>query len=288
MSGRFSIFGLAAPVLALALAGAAQSVELDPKAVAFIKKEDFKWRDPANKGPNNSAFLHGDPSKTGFYVQLQRWNKGHFSGPHFHPHDRFMYIFSGTWWNGTGPTVDRENSVPMRPGTAVTHYAKGVHWDGAKDDDAIFVIIGMGPGTPVQIKPTPGQFSGKLEPTAVAYRTADQFKWRDPTDAAPTNQTILQGHPSKAGVYMQINKFKPHQGSRPHFHPNDRFIFVLKGTWWVGSGRKYDAASMVAMPAGTFVTHFGKQVHYDGARDEEVAVLIVGEGPSTSTPAEQK
>ena len=23
------------------------------------------------------------------------------------------------------------------------------------------------------------------------------------------------------------------------------------------------------MPAGTFVTHFGKQIHYDGAKDEE-------------------
>jgi hypothetical protein len=25
--------------------------------------------------------------------------------------------------------------------------------------------------------------------------------------------------------------------SRPHFHSNDRFITVLKGTWWVGTGK---------------------------------------------------
>jgi hypothetical protein len=54
--------------------------------------------------------------------------------------------------------------------------------------------------------------------------------------------------------------------SRPHFHPNDRFITVLKGTWWVGTGAKFDPDNTVPMPAGTFVTHFGKQVHYDGAR----------------------
>ena len=42
------------------------------------------------------------------------------------------------------------------------------------------------------------------------------------------------------------------------------------------------------MPAGTFVTHFGKQVHYDGAKDEEAVLLIVGEGPATITPAEEK
>ena len=41
-------------------------------------------------------------------------------------------------------------------------------------------------------------------------------------------------------------------------------------------------------PAGTFVTHFGQQVHFDGAKDEDAVLLIVGEGPGTSTPAEVK
>ena len=42
------------------------------------------------------------------------------------------------------------------------------------------------------------------------------------------------------------------------------------------------------MPAGTFVTHYGQQVHFDGAKDEDAVLLIVGEGPATSTPAEVK
>ena len=40
---------------------------------------------------------------------------------------------------------------------------------------------------------------------------------------------------------------------------------------------------MVVIPAGSFVTHFGKQVHYDGAKDGEVILQIVGMGPATST-----
>ena len=51
---------------------------------------------------------------------------------------------------------------------------------------------------------------------------------------------------------------------------------------------KYDPDNTVPMPAGTFVTHFGKQVHYDGAKDVDAVLLIVGEGPATSTPAEVK
>jgi hypothetical protein len=42
------------------------------------------------------------------------------------------------------------------------------------------------------------------------------------------------------------------------------------------------------MPAGSFVTHFGKQIHYDGAKDSEAVIEIVGEGPATAPPAEVK
>jgi hypothetical protein len=47
-------------------------------------------------------------------------------------------------------------------------------------------------------------------------------------------------------------------------------------------------ASIRAMPAGSSVTHFGKQVHWDGAKDEDAVLLIMGEGPATSTDAEEK
>ena len=144
---------------------------------------------------------------------------------------------------------------------------------------APLLVLGLGmPGDAVE-----------LNPAALIYKLPDQLKWRDPTGAAPVNQAILQGDPTKAGgIYVVLNRFKPGAFSRPHFHPNDRFITVLKGTWWVGTGTKFDPNSTVPMPAGTFVTHFGKQVHYDGAKDEETVLLITGEGPATSTPAEEK
>jgi len=76
--------------------------------------------------------------------------------------------------------------------------------------------------------------------------------------------------------------------SRPHFHQHDRYVTVLKGTWYVGTGTKYDPDSTVGMPTGSYVTHFGKQIHYDGAKDDEVTLEIVGEGPQTPTQAEVK
>jgi quercetin dioxygenase-like cupin family protein len=99
---------------------------------------------------------------------------------------------------------------------------------------------------------------------------------------------ILLGDPDKPGLYIILTKWHAHHMSRPHFHPHDRYITVLSGTWWVGTGTKYDPDSTVPIRPGSFVTHFGKQVHYDGAKDEDTVLEMVGEGPATATPAETK
>jgi hypothetical protein len=125
-----------------------------------------------------------------------------------------------------------------------------------------------------------------LNPAAIAYKLPDQIKWSD--DPIGAKMAVVHGDPSKPGLYVVLVKWTPHHMSRPHWHPNDRFITVLSGTWWVGTGTKFDPDSTVALPAGTFVTHFGKQIHYDGAKDVEAVLEIVGEGPATATPAEVK
>jgi hypothetical protein len=130
--------------------------------------------------------------------------------------------------------------------------------------------------------------AAELNPAAVAFTLPDKIEWKAPRPNAGVLQAVMVGDPSRPGLYAVLTKWLPGNMSRPHFHPNDRFITVIKGTWWVGTGTKFDPNNTVPMPAGTFVTHFGKQVHYDGAKDEETVLLIVGEGPATSTPAEEK
>ena len=127
----------------------------------------------------------------------------------------------------------------------------------------------------------------ELNPAAITIKVPEDIKWRDPTGAAPVNQAILHGDPTKPGLYVVMNRFKPGAFSKPHFHPNDRFITVVKGTWWVGTGNKWDKDATVPVKTGGFVTHFAKQVHYDGAKDEEAWLIIVGEGPATLTRVEE-
>src|SRR5262245_54209276 len=201
--GRIS---LAAPIVLFAFASAAQTVQLDPKILTYQTPDKFKWRDPFNKSPSNAVALYGD-GVNGFYVSLTKWNKGgNFSRPHSHTNDRMIYVLGGTWWNGTGTSFDPPNTIPMRAGTFVAHHAKGIHWDGAKDEeDAVLVIAGVGPAASTQATQTPGTFS-TLNTSAVTFITPEQFKWRDPLGKSPTNQVILYGDPSKEGPYMVINR----------------------------------------------------------------------------------
>jgi hypothetical protein len=126
----------------------------------------------------------------------------------------------------------------------------------------------------------------ELNAAAISYKLSDKIPWVD-TGHGSKSATLV-GDPSKPGLYVVLVKWLPHNMSRPHWHPHDRFITVISGTWWVGTGVKFDADNTLPLPAGTFVTHFGKQIHYDGAKDEETVLEIVGMGPATATDAEQK
>ena len=133
---------------------------------------------------------------------------------------------------------------------------------------------------------TPAPATNGLDPKVLAYKLPDQIQWKEDPLGAKT--AVLQGDPSKPGLYIMLVKWTPHHMSHPHWHPHDRFITVISGTWWVGTGPKFDPDKTVPMPAGSFVTHFGKEIHYDGAKDSEAVLEIVGDGPATATPAEEK
>ena len=71
--------------------------------------------------------------------------------------------------------------------------------------------------------------AAELDPRAIAYRLPEQIPW-GPVSANGNQQAVLLGDPSKPGLYIVMLRWLPGHMSRPHFHPNDRFITVLSGT----------------------------------------------------------
>jgi quercetin dioxygenase-like cupin family protein len=105
-------------------------------------------------------------------------------------------------------------------------------------------------------------------------------------DADEIKQGTLMGDTRKPGIYVQRVRFGPGQGTRPHFHDQDRYITVIKGTWWVALGADadvYNPEKMTPLKPGSFIFEPANGHHYDQARDEEVIVQIIGAGPVKTT-----
>jgi hypothetical protein len=106
-------------------------------------------------------------------------------------------------------------------------------------------------------------------------------------DGSGMQSVVIAGDPTKPGLYVLRNRFPPHVMSHPHFHNQDRFVTVIKGTWWtaVGPGADvFDPDKTQPLAAGGFMKHPAGVHHYDGAKDTEVIVQIIGLGPVTTTP----
>jgi len=129
--------------------------------------------------------------------------------------------------------------------------------------------------------------AGDIDRSIADFIPPKDIKW-ERAPGAMAERAVLFGDPSKPGPYVMRLKWLPGGMSRPHFHPNDRFFVVISGTWWMGTGPKFDPESTVPVPAGSYVIHYANKIHYDGAKTEECVIQVWGMGPATSTPAEQK
>jgi oxalate decarboxylase/phosphoglucose isomerase-like protein (cupin superfamily) len=122
----------------------------------------------------------------------------------------------------------------------------------------------------------------------VKPRVDAEHRRMQPEEALDFPGTTLNvvGDPEKPGLYVIRRRFKPGEMSRPHVHNQDRLVTVIKGTWWTGEGDVFAPDKTVPIKTGGFMLHPTGLHHYDGAKDEEVIVQIIGMGPVTLTPTE--
>jgi len=71
----------------------------------------------------------------------------------------------------------------------------------------------------------------------------------------------------------------------PHTHPGDENITVVKGTWALGMGRRFNRSALEPMETGTFGIVPKNMVHFAWSKTEAV-LQVHGIGPFTSTVVE--
>lgn len=120
----------------------------------------------------------------------------------------------------------------------------------------------------------------KPDPTHVPTKLPQDIKWTG--QVGKQQMAVLFGDPNKPGLYGVIYKWYPGNFSRPHFHDQDRFAYVISGTWWVSTSNVFDEKLTYPIHAGTVSEDVKNTVHWDGCRtgEKEPAVLeLVGIGP---------
>lgn len=113
-----------------------------------------------------------------------------------------------------------------------------------------------------------------------------QVPWRELPGSFGVQVATIAGDPAGHGLYVQRVRFPPHVMDRPHWHPNDRYVTVLKGTWATGTGATLDPKRAIPLAPGSFMLHPARGLHWDGsASDEEVIVQVFGMGPADTVAA---
>jgi quercetin dioxygenase-like cupin family protein len=129
-------------------------------------------------------------------------------------------------------------------------------------------------GSPVQ---------GQADTQGFVRVTPEQVKWTTNPKELGVQRAVVNGDQSKPGIYVVRIKFPPGVMSRPHFHKEDRHALVIQGTWYTGTGSEFTPDKTVGLKPGSYMLHPGGERHFDGAKDEEVILQLIGSGPSSTT-----
>jgi hypothetical protein len=108
----------------------------------------------------------------------------------------------------------------------------------------------------------------------------DQVVWKPGPPSLPAGAkfAVIEGNPAEAGPFT-LRLSLPNRYRIPaHSHPGVEHITVMKGTFRVGMGDKFDASGLTPLPTGTFAALAPGTRHFAEAQGETVLQLH-GVGP---------
>ncbi|MEK6209744.1 MAG: cupin domain-containing protein [Pseudomonadota bacterium] len=154
---KFFLAAAALAAAAMPITCSHADLKVDDKGFVTLQVGDEVWEDYPGIPGIKRMKVYGDPSKAGAYVIRVRFSPGTMSMPHYHPEDRLATVIKGTWWTGTGENFDPSKTEPIRPGGYMMHPSGAAHFDGAKDEEVILQLAGVGPSGTTFIRPELGR-----------------------------------------------------------------------------------------------------------------------------------
>jgi quercetin dioxygenase-like cupin family protein len=105
----------------------------------------------------------------------------------------------------------------------------------------------------------------------------DQVRWFTPPYYKDGRQRAqLFGDSTKDGAWVDRVKIPAGMRVLAHTHPQDELITVIEGTWYLGEGKRFDAAKLKGYPAGSFIVVPAGIPHFVATKESTVIVQLSG------------
>ena len=108
----------------------------------------------------------------------------------------------------------------------------------------------------------------------------DTLKWAEPAPLPGALLAVVQGDPSKEGLFVYRLKVPAGYKVPPHLHKASENVTVLSGVFFVGAGEKFDQGAGQELPVGGFVSIPPNHPHFAWAGNQETIVQVHGMGPT--------
>lgn len=124
-------------------------------------------------------------------------------------------------------------------------------------------------------KKAPGRVAGET-----GFYSIAETNWKDGPASLPAGAklALLEGDPTKEGLFVMRLRLPDGYRIPPHWHPKVERITVISGSFNLGMGEKFDQTSTREMAAGTFGFWQAGMRHYVWAKGETV-IQLHGIGP---------
>ena len=106
------------------------------------------------------------------------------------------------------------------------------------------------------------------------------LKWVEPATRPGARLAMVQGDPSKEGLFVYRLRMPANYRIPPHYHKASENVTVLAGLFVIGVGETVDTKSGQELPLGGFASIPPNHAHYAWAGGQETVVQVHGVGPT--------
>jgi hypothetical protein len=98
----------------------------------------------------------------------------------------------------------------------------------------------------------------------ISVYIASELTWQNAPTFLPSGAklAVLEGDPSKEGPFVMRLRLPDGYRLAPHTHPKPKRVTVIAGTFYIGTGEKFDPKMAQPMPTGSYGTWPAGMKHF--------------------------